>query len=279
MRIIDTHQHFWEFDPVRDSWIDDEMAVLKRDFLPADLAPVLERNGVSGCISVQADQSAEETEFLLALADRYDFILGVVGWVDLRALDIAERLSAYAGRKKLCGFRHVVQAESDHHFLLRKDFGRGIQSLGDYGFTYDILVYPHQLPAVLEFVGRFPEQPFVIDHLAKPCIRDGFIEGWKVLIREIGRRENVYCKLSGMVTEADWEAWSREDFRPYLDVVLEAFGTGRVMYGSDWPVCRLAASYGEVLGIIRRYAGRLSNDEQEALFSGNARRFYGLQYG
>ena len=277
MQIIDTHQHFWHYDPVRDDWITEEMSVLKRDYLPSDLAPELKRQHISGCISVQADQSEKETEFLLAQAAAHDFIKGVVGWTDLRSPDIERRLSAYTDRDYICGFRHIVQGEADHNFLLREAFCRGIKALGAFGFTYDILVYPHQLPAVLEFVRRFPDQAFVIDHLAKPYIRDGFIDGWAVLIREIGRSENVYCKLSGMVTEADWKNWAYEDFVPYLDVVMEAFGPRRVMYGSDWPVCRVAATYDEMFGVIRRYAGQFSAEDQEALYSGNAMYFYGIQ--
>lgn len=276
MHIIDAHQHFWIYDPVRDAWISDEMTAIRRDFLPDDLARELQKNAVAGCIAVQADQSEEETDFLLDLAARHDFIRGVVGWTDLRSETLPARLEYWSEYDQLKGFRHVVQAEADPNFLLRDSFCRGIHLLADYDFTYDILVYPHQLPAVLEFVRRFSKQRFVIDHLAKPYIRDGFRDGWELLMREIGRCEHVSCKLSGMVTEADWRAWRYEDFEPYLEVVLEAFGPRRVLFGSDWPVCKVAASYGEVLGIVRRFAERLSESEQAALFAGNAERFYQL---
>lgn len=277
MKIIDAHQHFWHYHPVRDTWITEEMAVLRHNFLPKDLHRIFEENGVEGCISVQADQSEEETEFLLSLAEKHDFIRGVVGWIDLRDTSLDARLEAYSERKHLCGFRHIVQGEPDVNFLLREDFQQGIGQLNDYGFTYDILVYPHQLGAVLEFVRRFPEQPFVIDHLAKPYVRDGFIDGWSVLMQEIGRCENVYCKVSGLVTEADWERWHLNDFIPYLDVVFEAFTPDRLMFGSDWPVCRLAAAYDEVLGVVVQYAAHLDQAEQEKLFYKNALEFYRLE--
>lgn len=277
MAIIDAHQHFWHFQPERDSWITEDMGVLRRDYLPADLEPELNRNRVSGCIAVQADQSERETEFLLEQAESHAFVAGVVGWVDLCADDVAEKVAVWAEHEHLCGFRHIVQAEPDVNFLLREDFQRGIRALTVQGFTYDILVFPHQLGAVLEFVRRHPEQAFVIDHLAKPCIADGFIDGWRVLIREIGSSENVYCKISGMVTEAQWDNWSYADFRPYLEIVLEAFGPRRIMYGSDWPVCRLAATYGEVLDLAKEFATQLSQDEQEDFFYRNAVSFYDIQ--
>lgn len=276
MEVIDAHQHFWIYDPVRDGWITEEMAVIRRDFLPDDLFQALQVNEVAGCVAVQADQSEAETAFLLDLAARHDFIHGVVGWVDLRRPDLPERLAHWSAYEKLKGVRHIVQAESDPNFLLRDDFCRGIRQLSEFKLTYDILVYPHQLLAVLEFVRRFPTQRFVIDHLAKPYIRDGYREGWALLMREIGRCPHVYCKLSGMVTEADWKRWRYEDLEPYLEVVLEAFGPQRVLFGSDWPVCTVAASYREVLGVIRRFAGRLTESEQAALFAGNARRCYHL---
>jgi len=276
MKILDAHQHFWRYKPEQDSWITAEMSVLRRDYLPADLAPELKRNGVSACISVQAAQSECETEFLLEQAAANDFVAGVVGWADLCAPDIEQKLAGWADRDQLCGFRHIVQGESDVNFLLRKDFQRGIDTLTLRGLTYDILVFPHQLGAVLEFVRRHPEQPFVIDHLAKPYIADGFIDGWEVLMRAIGECENVYCKISGMVTEAQWENWRYGDFEPYLGVVLESFGPKRLMFGSDWPVCRLAATYEEVLRIAKDFAAQLGPDEQKDFFYRNAATFYGI---
>ncbi len=250
------------------------MKALQRDFLPAELKSELDDNSIDGCIAVQADQSEAETLFLLELAEQYDFIKAVVGWVDLRAENLEERLSHFSQFKKLAGFRHIVQGEKDVNFLLHKNFCRGIAAMEPHGYTYDILVFPHQLGAVLEFVRRFPRQMFVIDHLAKPHIKDGYFEGWAILMREIAKQENVFCKISGMVTEADWQSWKYEDFVPYLDVVTEAFGPARLMFGSDWPVCLLAASYSEVLAIVQRYFKRFSKEEKDWIFGKTANSFY-----
>ncbi len=274
--MIDTHVHFWNFDPVRDAWIDDSMSVIRRDFLPDDFELEMQANGISGCVAVQADQSEAETHFLLQLAENHDFVKKVVGWVDLRSPQVAERLDYFSQFEKLAGFRHIVQGEADGNFLLHKDFCWEIAALEQHGFTYDILVFPHQLGAVLEFVRRFPNQKFVIDHLAKPYIKDGFLDGWAVLMREIAKHENVYCKVSGMVTEADWHGWKYADFVPYLELVTEAFGTKRLMYGSDWPVCLLGGGYGEVRGIVGRYFERFSETEKTAVMTKNGARFYNL---
>lgn len=273
--MLDTHVHFWQFDPERDAWIDDSMQVIRRDFLPTDLEPELLANGVTGCVAVHADQSEVETHFLLQLADSHNFIKKVVGWVDLRSPDIAEQLDYFSQFEKLAGFRHIVQGEADVNFLLRNDFCRGISLLERHGFTYDILVFPHQLGAVLEFVQRFPNQQFVIDHLAKPYIKDGFFDGWATMMRAIAQHENVYCKVSGMVTEADWQSgWQYGDFVPYLDLVSEAFGTNRLMYGSDWPVCLLGGGYGEVLNITKQYFDKFSKEEKQAIIEQNGSFFY-----
>jgi len=268
--MLDTHVHFWQFDPVRDAWIDDSMSVIRRDFLPVDFELEMQANGIEGCVAVQADQSEAETHFLLQLAENHDFIKKVVGWTDLRSPDISERLDYFSQFEKLAGFRHIVQGEQDVNFLLRKDFCRGIAALEQHGFTYDILVFPHQLGAVLEFVRRFPNQKFVIDHLAKPYIKDGFFDGWAALMREIAKHENVYCKVSGLVTEAEWNGWKYADFVPYLDLVTEAFGIERLMYGSDWPVCLLGGSYGEVMGIFGRYY----SEREWAVSEESGREFY-----
>lgn len=272
--IIDAHQHFWQYNPVRDTWMPD--AVIRRDFLPEHLAPVLAVNGVEGCVAVQAGQSEDETHFLLELAEKHYFIKGVVGWVDLRAPDLEERLQYFAQFPKLKGFRHIVQGEADDRFLLREDFCRGIALLGKYNFTYDILVFPHQLPAVLEFVAQFPNQRFVIDHLAKPDYKKEPDHNWAQHMRAIGRHHNVYCKLSGMVTEADWKNWEQENFDPMLEVVLTAFGSSRTMFGSDWPVCLLAAEYAEVKEILEHYISGFSHSEAGMIMGGNARTFYKL---
>lgn len=272
--MLDTHVHFWQYNPVRDAWIDDSMKVLQRDFLPADLEPEHAAHGISGCVAVQADQSEAETHFLLQLAENHDFIKKVVGWTDLCSPDVAERLVYFSQFEKLAGFRHIVQGEADVNFLLRNDFCRGVSALAAHSFTYDILVFPHQLGAVLEFVRRFPNQKFVIDHLAKPYIWDGHYDGWATLMREIAKHENVYCKVSGMVTEADWQGWKYENFVPYLDLVTEAFGPQRLMFGSDWPVCLLGGSYGDVVGIVRRYFANFSAVEQAGVMGGNGVGFY-----
>ncbi|HVI45963.1 MAG TPA: amidohydrolase family protein [Chitinophaga sp.] len=274
--IIDSHQHFWKYDPVRDAWIDDTMQVIQGDFFPEHLEPVLKANGVDGCVAVQADQSPAETAFLLSLADKYDFIKGVVGWVDLRADDIEAQLLAYAGTSRLKGFRHIVQGERDERFLLGEAFCRGIGALAKHGFTYDLLVFPKQLDATVTFVKQFPEQRLVVDHLAKPYFKTGDIDEWAAQMRSIAQSPNVYCKLSGLVTEADWQHWEPAHFIPYLDVALEAFGANRLMFGSDWPVCLLAAEYQEVKHLVTDYISRLSAAEQQQIMGGNAIAFYQL---
>jgi L-fuconolactonase len=273
---IDAHQHFWKFDPVRDAWINDEMKLIQRDFLPIDLLPLLQEHDFEGCVTVQSDQSEAENEFQLQNADTHSFIKGVVGWVDLQAEDIEERLSYFKQFKKLKGFRHVLQGEKQRDFMLRPAFKRGIGKLKKHGFTYDILIFPDQLKFSAELVSLFPEQPFVIDHIAKPYIKDKKIDDWKKDIQAIAKYENLSCKISGMVTEANWKTWKQEDFRPYLDVVVEGFGMERLMFGSDWPVCLVAAKYEEMLNILNDYFLPFSAHEKELFFGGNAIRFYNL---
>lgn len=274
---IDAHQHFWRYDAKRDDWITDQMSVIKRDFLPGDLQPELAANGIDGTIAVQADQSEVETEFLLGLAAQNSSIAGVVGWIDLRSPALGERLEYFHQFEKLCGLRHVVQAEADNRFLLREDFLRGIGMLAEFGYTYDILIYPKQLPAAIEFVAKFPKQPFIIDHLAKPEIKGARISEWAGQIRTIAQSPNVYCKVSGLITEADWRTWRKEEFRPYLDVAFEAFGNDRVIFGSDWPVCLLAGKYGEVKQLIVDYTADFSAEDRAKIFGLNAVHFYGLR--
>lgn len=274
---IDAHQHFWRFDPIRDSWITEEMYKVRRDFLPADLQPILQANGIDGCISVQADQSEDETEFLLDLAQDNPFVKGVVGWVDLRRQDIEERIQFWTKFEKLKGFRHVLQAETDRALMLKPSFRRGIAALGKHGYTYDILIYPDQLGYTKEFVAAFPDQPFILDHIAKPHIKHRYItDEWRDAIRAVAAHPNLHCKISGIVTEADWYDWKPEHFKVYIDTVVEAFGTDRIIYGSDWPVCLVAASYDQVIGIVRDYFAGFSKDEQAAFFGGNATKFYNL---
>jgi len=273
---IDAHQHFWKYDPVRDAWINESMAVIQRDFLPADIQPLLSNNGIHGCVAVQADQSEAENKFLLNLADQHDFIKGVVGWIDLQSGNIQEQLSQYSQYKKLKGFRHILQGEKQRDFMLRPAFKHGIAALHAFGFTYDILIFPDQLKYSKAFINAFPYQPFVIDHISKPYIKDKKIEEWKRDITALAEFSNLSCKISGMVTEADWRNWKNEDFRPYLDVVVEAFGVKRLMFGSDWPVCLVAGSYSEVMNLVSEYFSGFSKDEQGAFFGGNAVRFYNL---
>lgn len=274
--IIDSHQHFWKYEPTKHSWIDDNMAVIRKDFMPAELKKVYYNNEIDGCVAVQADQTTIETNFLIDLASENNFIKGIVGWVDFRANDIEEILSHYNKFNIVKGFRHVVQGESDHNFLLRPDFLKGISKLEQYNFTYDILVFPHQLGAVLEFVKKFPKINFVIDHIAKPYIKDGFYDGWAVLMKAIGAQSNVYCKLSGMITEADYTTWKPEHLQRYMQLVLEAFGSDKLLFGSDWPVCLVAGNYQIVKKVVTNFIADLSQDEQAKIMGFNAIKFYNL---
>ena len=276
MQRIDAHQHFWKFDPVRDSWITNEMSVIRNDFFPEHLHPILKENNFDGCVAVQADQSETETNFLLDLAKKTDFIKGVVGWVDLRTENIEERLAHYKQFKKLKGFRHILQGEKDWGFMLQPEFIRGIKALQQFNFTYDILIFPDQLQYTKKFVAMFPGQKFVVDHIAKPYIKDKKIEEWKNDMQEIAGYQNVSCKISGLVTEADWKSWEAKDFTPYLDTVVNAFGTDRIMFGSDWPVCLVAASFREMLDIVKDYFSSFTKQEQDKFFGGNAINFYNL---
>lgn len=272
---IDSHQHFWQFDPVRDSWIDESMQRIQRDFLPQDLSPVLEKNNFKGCVAVQADQTEAQTHFLLDLAKQNDFIKGVVGWVNLLDNNVTDRLDFFSTEKKLKGFRHVVQGEADD-FMLRDDFRRGIEALKTHDYTYDILVFHRQLPAAIDLVNRFPNQAFVLDHIAKPDIKSGEIQSWKENIVELSKAENVLCKISGMVTEANWKTWTPDDLKPYLDVVFENFTPERLMFGSDWPVCLVASEYEMVVKTLEDYIAQLPIAQQELIWFKNAEQFYGL---
>ena len=275
--IIDSHQHFWNYEPEKHSWIDDEMSVIRRDFLSDDLQKVFAENGVDACVAVQADQTTEETDFLISIAENNNFIKGVVGWVDLRSESIEEDLLKYKKYDVVKGFRHVVQGEQDHNFMLRPEFLRGVELLGKYDLCYDILIFPHQLGATLELVKKFPNQKFVIDHIAKPYIKDGFFEGWAVMMREIAKHQNVYCKISGMITEADYKTWTPEQVHPYMKLVFESFGACRLMYGSDWPVCLVAGSYSMVKALVTDFISDLSQEQQNAIMGGNAAKFYNLK--
>lgn len=251
------------------------MEAIRKNFLPDDLERILDRYDIHGCVAVQADQSEEETIFLLQCAKEHPFIKGVVGWVDLCANDVALRLAHFSKNKFFKGVRHVLQAEKDD-FMLRKEFQNGISKLGLFGLTYDLLVYPHQLENSIALVKKFPEQKFVLDHIAKPFIKAKKLHKWKVHLIELAQYPNVYCKLSGMVTEADWQQWRMDDFWPYLDVVFDAFGAERILFGSDWPVCLLAGNYGQVLEIVQKYIKGLTKEEQTMIMGLNAYNFYNL---
>ena len=273
---IDSHQHFWNYSAEDYPWMTDALSAIRRDFTPADLLQELDDVGIDGCVAVQARQSLEESRWLNSLADENDFIRGTVGWVDLRSEAVDEQLEELNANPRFVGVRHVVQDEPDDRFIVGEEFMKGISLLEKYELRYDILVFPKQLPATLEFVKKFPDQPFVLDHIAKPPIKDGKIDPWDKHIRQLANFPNVMCKVSGMVTEADWENWECDHFDPYLDVVLDAFGPKRLMYGSDWPVCTLAGSYKQVHSLALRLADRLSDDEQRLFWGGNAAEFYGL---
>ncbi len=276
MMRIDAHQHFWKYNPPDYGWIDDSMAGLRRDFLPDDLKPELEGNGFQGCVAVQARQSLAETSWLLELADHDPFILGVVGWIDLRSPQVRPELSTLARDPKLVGIRHIVQGEPDERFLLRPEFLHGIAELQEFDLAYDILIHERHLPVAAEFVRHFPGQRFVLDHLAKPRIKSKALQPWERGLRDIAASPNVFCKISGMVTEADWNLWQPEDLQPYLEIAFDCFGPDRLMVGSDWPVCLLAADYGRTIDAVERYLDRYSPEVRHKVLGGNAQQFYKL---
>jgi L-fuconolactonase len=275
---LDSHQHFWRYSATQYPWIPAGSA-LQRDWLPGDLTELHRPLGLDGSIVVQARQSLADSHWLLGLADADPRIKGVVGWVDLQADRVEDSLAELAAHPKFVGVRHVVQDEPDDRFLLRPAFLRGVAQLKPFGLRYDILIFPKQLPAALEFVRQFPDQPFVLDHIAKPFIRDGTLSPWREQIRELAQFPNVLCKVSGMVTEAKHVGWQAADFRPYLDVVFTTFGEDRLMFGSDWPVCLLAASYEQVFRLAEDYVvnvAKYSPAAQSNFFGGNCAKFYGV---
>jgi len=271
---VDAHQHFWRYEPRDYAWIDERMNVLKRNFLPGDLGPLLRENAVDRTIAVQACQTDAETQWLLQLAAANPFIAGVVGWVDLQADDIEDRLELLAADAKLVGIRHVLQSEPDDAFMLRPEFRRGVAALAAHGLVYDILIYPRHLPIAWDFVGHFATQSFVLDHLAKPEISSRSIDEWARDLRRLAQHPNVWCKVSGLVTEADWQRWTANDLEPYLDVAFECFGAGRLIAGSDWPVCTLAGDYSRTMTVLRDYLERRTPEERDAVLGGNAQRLY-----
>jgi L-fuconolactonase len=271
--IIDAHHHFWTYTPAEYGWIDDAMAVIRRDFLPGDLAREIREAGIDGVISVQARQTIEETDWLLDLAEKHDFIRGVVGWVPLISPAVDADLARFATNSKLKGVRHVLQGEADE-YMSRPDFNAGLARLRDHDLVYDILIVERQLPAATALVDRHPGQKFVLDHVAKPRIRENVLSPWRENVRELARRPNVFCKISGMVTEADYRGWTPEHLRPYVDTVLEAFGPSRLMFGSDWPVCLVACAYTRWAQTVRQFTAALSPSEQRDILGDSARRAY-----
>jgi len=274
---IDSHQHFWSYNSNEYGWISNDMEILRKDYLPDQIKTELGSVGFDGSVAVQARQSLAETQWLLDLAEQNSFIKGVIGWVDLCSTDAEDQLSEISGNRKLVGIRHVIHDEPDDDFMLRETFMRGIAYLKEFGLTYDILVFPHHLPNTIRFVSQFPEQVFILDHIAKPSIRDKNISPWKEHIEELARSGNVCCKLSGMVTEADVKHWKQEELIPYLDIVFDAFGTDRLMIGSDWPVCRLAGSYKQVMQVVMDYIKPFPEQEKKKILGDNAIKAYDLK--
>lgn len=273
---IDAHQHFWIYNEREFAWLDDSMVPLRRNFLPADLQPELKANDFQGSVVVQTRQALEETRWLLTLAKENPSILGVVGWADLCSPDIELQLKGLAGNPKLVGLRHIVQSEPDDRFLLRPEFIRGMAALEEFNLAYDILIYAKHLPAAIEFVQLFPRQRFVLDHMAKPPIKLKEIDQWADGIRCLAAFPNVFCKMSGLLTEADWQHWSPGDIAPYLEVAFDSFGPDRLMIGSDWPVCLVAASYAQATGLVKDYILKRAPDRASDVLGGNAQRFWRL---
>jgi len=274
---IDAHQHFWHYDRAQYEWIDDSMAALRRDFLPLDLRRELDAAQMDACVAVQARQSLDETSWLLSLAEANRFIVGVVGWVDLQADDVHAQLRKVGANPLLVGIRHIVQSEPNDRFLLRPAFCRGIAALEEFGLAYDILIYPRHLPYAVELASRFARQRFVLDHLAKPDIRRGRFQEWERDLRRLAACPNVWAKLSGLVTEADWHRWTPDQLQPCFDIAFDAFGADRLMVGSDWPVCTVAGEYAQVIGVVADYLAARPAAEREAVLGGNAQRFWNLR--
>lgn len=273
--MIDAHVHFWNYHKVRDAWITDEMKLLQRDFLPTDLTNEIKENNVEGIVAVQADPSENETLFLLNLAEKNPVIKGVVGWIDLQNKHVEKKLLYYSNVPIIKGFRHIVQSEPKG-FLLNEKFLNGIQYLHNFQFTYDILIYENQLQEAIEFVNKFPSQKFIIDHCAKPSIKNKSIHQWKQLMKIIAQNENVFCKISGLITEAIWNQWNEEAFYPYLDAVFDFFGTGRILFGSDWPVILLSGNYLKWKKLVEQYMEPFSTEQKQKVFRENAIAFYNL---
>jgi L-fucono-1,5-lactonase len=272
--IIDSHVHFWRYHFAEYGWIDESMSVLRRDFMPEDARAVMKPAGIEACVVVQVRQTLEETRWLLQLAERHSFIAGVVGWIDLRSADLDAQIESLA-HPKLVGVRHIVQAEPDD-FLLDGRFRRGAERLARHGLAYDILIYARQMPAAIEFASRLPEIRLVLDHLGKPDIRRNGFDSWRRDLDRMAALPNMCAKLSGLVTEADWNLWTIGDLHRYINAAIDAFGAERVMFGSDWPVCTLAAGYDEVKTVVRTAIDERPQSEQDSIFGGTAQRLWNL---
>ncbi len=275
--MIDAHHHLWKYSAAEYGWITPQMAVIRRDFLPPQLEELMHHFGIEGTVAVQARQTLEETSWLLSLAEKHPLIRGVVGWVPLTdGAAVKRHLEKFCGEPRLRGVRHVVHDEPDPRYILRDDFNAGVSALLEFKLRYDILIFERHLPAAIEFVDRHPKQVFILDHIAKPRIKEHIMSPWDRNMRELAKRQNVYCKLSGMVTEADLEHWTAQDLQPYIDVVLAAFGPRRIMYGSDWPVVLRACDYARWFDTVSAVIGQLSKAEQERIMGGTAVEAYGL---
>ncbi len=273
---IDAHHHLWRYDAAEYGWLDEEKQELRRDFLTRDLTAELSAAGIDGTVVVQARQTLDETRWLLDQADKCQAIRGVVGWAPIAGEDFPGVMEEFEARPKLKGLRHVIEAEEDENYILRADFNAGMVAMRDSGLVYDLLVREHQLPQTIEFVDEYPEQVFVLDHMAKPKIGAGILEPWSANMRELGLRQNVWCKVSGLTTEADWKNWTPETLRPYLDATVDAFGSERLMVGSDWPVCLLATGYARWFDVMREYFAGFTETEREAIFGETAVNVYQL---
>jgi L-fuconolactonase len=273
---IDAHHHLWQYSHEQYPWMSENMGTLRQDYLVDDLREVLQHSGIDCAIAVQARQTLEETEWLLDLADRSPFMQGVIGWVPLVDDNVRHHMGKLFDRKKLVAVRHVLHDEADEFYMLRKDFDRGVSLLKEFDLSYDILIFERHLPQTIKFVDRHPRQTFVLDHVAKPRIKDRLLSPWRENMFELAKRRNVYCKLSGMVTEADWETWTEADLQPYFDIAIEAFGPQRLMFGSDWPVILVACAYKRWVNTVQRLVSRLSVNEQASIFGGSAKEAYHL---
>ena len=273
---IDAHQHFWKYAPTTHGWINDEMAVIRRDFLPNDLEPILSKHSIDGTVAVQADESIHETEFLLSLSEKHAFIKAVIGWIDLRSPQIHDQLAYFKKFRKLVGFRCIMQGQPDEAYLNNEIFIKNVALLKDFDYTYDLLVYHHQLPSLLKFIEKIPENRLILDHIGKPDIKAKNYSKWKENIFELAQHPGIYCKLSGMITEANYSTWKYDDIVPYMDAVGEAFGAERICFGSDWPVCLVAGNYDKMIGVVEKWASQLNQKDYNQLFGLNTSRFYNI---